>query len=87
MRVPFNWLREFTPLPAEPGRLGERLTMRGLEVEAVERLRPAFDGVSVGRIVDMAEAPFGGQAFRLQRGYGSGRTHRRVRRAERLEGP
>jgi len=57
MRVPFNWLKEFTPLPADPEGLGELLTMRGLEVEAIERIEPAFTDVYVGRIVDMARHP------------------------------
>ncbi len=57
MRVPFNWLKEFTPLPADPEGLGERLTMRGLEVEGIERIDPAFAEVFVGRIVDISRHP------------------------------
>jgi phenylalanyl-tRNA synthetase beta chain len=53
MRVPFNWLKEFTPLSASPAEVAERLTMRGLEVEVLERMTPAFTGVYVGRIVDV----------------------------------
>jgi phenylalanyl-tRNA synthetase beta chain len=57
MRVPFNWLREFAPLSAPPDDVAERLTMRGLEVEALERFTPAFTGVYVGKIVDIEKHP------------------------------
>ena len=57
MRVPFKWLLEFTPVPFGPEELGERLTMRGLEVEAIERTEALFSGVLVGRIVDISSHP------------------------------
>ena len=41
MRVPFNWLKEFTPVGAAASEVAEKLTMRGLEVEAVEQISPA----------------------------------------------
>jgi phenylalanyl-tRNA synthetase beta chain len=57
MRVPFNWLKEFTPLSVAAEELGELLTMRGLEVEGIERHEPAFADVYVGTIVDMSRHP------------------------------
>jgi phenylalanyl-tRNA synthetase beta chain len=36
MRVPYEWLREFTDITASPEEVAERLTMIGLEVEEVE---------------------------------------------------
>ncbi|MBM4136535.1 MAG: phenylalanine--tRNA ligase subunit beta, partial [Nitrospira sp.] len=36
MRVPYEWLREFVAVEASPEEVAERLTMTGLEVEAVE---------------------------------------------------
>ena len=36
MRVPYEWLREFTDITATPEEVAERLTMIGLEVEKVE---------------------------------------------------
>lgn len=38
MRVPFEWLREFTDISASPKEIADTLTMIGLEVEAVEKL-------------------------------------------------
>jgi len=57
MRVPFNWLKEFTPLSVAAEELGEILTMRGLEVEGIERCQPAFTDVYVGTIVDLSRHP------------------------------
>ncbi len=38
MRVPFSWLKEFVDVKLSPEKVAERLTMSGLEVEALERL-------------------------------------------------
>lgn len=57
MRVPFNWLKEFTPLSASPEDVAEMLTMRGLEVEALERVAPTFTEVYVGKVVDVEKHP------------------------------
>jgi len=38
MRVPYEWLKEFVDITAKPEDVAERLTMIGLEVEAVESL-------------------------------------------------
>jgi phenylalanyl-tRNA synthetase beta chain len=57
MRVPFNWLKEFTPLSASPEDVAEMLTMRGLEVEALEQITPTFTEVYVGKVVDVEKHP------------------------------
>lgn len=38
MRVPFSWLKEYVDVRLAPAKVAERLTMSGLEVEAVEYL-------------------------------------------------
>jgi len=53
MKVPFNWLKEFTPVAARADEVAERLTMRGLEVEGLEQILPAFSSVYVGEIVEI----------------------------------
>jgi phenylalanyl-tRNA synthetase beta chain len=53
MRVPFNWLKAFTPVSAAASDVADTLTMRGLEVEAVEQISPRFSQVYVGRILDV----------------------------------
>jgi phenylalanyl-tRNA synthetase beta chain len=57
MKVPFSWLKEFIPLTAEPAEVAERLTMRGLEVEGLEEILPAFDKVYVGEVIDIKTDP------------------------------
>lgn len=37
MRVPIEWLQQYVPIGASPEDLAHRLTMAGLEVEAIER--------------------------------------------------
>src|SRR5205085_9742073 len=38
MKISYNWLRELVAIDLSPEELRERLTMRGLEVEAVEQV-------------------------------------------------
>ena len=57
MRVPFDWLKEFTPVPAAASDVADALTMRGLEVEAVEQIIPRFSGVYVGRVLEVETIP------------------------------
>jgi phenylalanyl-tRNA synthetase beta chain len=53
MRVPFSWLKEFTPVSAAASDVADSLTMRGLEVEAVEQIIPRFSEVYVGRVLEV----------------------------------
>jgi len=63
MRLSLNWLKDFVDLPVDPPVLAERLTMAGLEVEALEEVAPGFSGVVVGRVTKVDPHP---QADRLQ---------------------
>jgi phenylalanyl-tRNA synthetase beta chain len=38
MRIPFEWLKEFVDIPVDASEVAHRLTMIGLEVEAVEQV-------------------------------------------------
>ena len=53
MRIPFEWLKEFLVIEMDPHELASKLTMRGLEVEAVaqhlEGLGPAEHRAHQGR--------------------------------------
>ncbi|HHV79954.1 MAG TPA: phenylalanine--tRNA ligase subunit beta [Firmicutes bacterium] len=57
MRVPLHWLQEFVDLDYSPQELAERLTMQGVAVEAVERMRPECRGVVVGEIAKIEPHP------------------------------
>jgi len=50
-------MREFVPLDLTPAALAERLTLAGLEVEAVTPVAPAFSGVVVGEVLDASRHP------------------------------
>jgi phenylalanyl-tRNA synthetase beta chain len=63
MRLSLNWLADFVDLTLEAPALADRLTMAGLEVEAVEQVTPEFSGVVVGRVLNVDRHP---QADRLQ---------------------
>ena len=63
MRLSLNWLADFVDLTVEAQALADRLTMAGLEVEAVEAVTPEFSGVVVGKVLSVERHP---QADRLQ---------------------
>jgi phenylalanyl-tRNA synthetase beta chain len=63
MRLSLNWLADFVDLSVEAQALADRLTMAGLEVEAVEHVTPGFSGVVVGKVLSVERHP---QADRLQ---------------------
>ena len=56
MRISYNWLSEYVPLPA-PEELARRLTAVGLEVEAIERTGANLTGVVAARIVASEKHP------------------------------
>lgn len=57
MRVPLSWLGELVPLPADCEALARRLTSAGVEVTAVERVGGDWEGVVVGRVLEVAPHP------------------------------
>ncbi len=57
MRVSLHWLREFVALQAPVEEIAERLTRCSLEVEEIEDLGRALDGVVVARIKDQKPHP------------------------------
>jgi len=57
MRVSMKWLEEFVAVDAAPRALGAKLTLAGLELEALEQVVPAFSSVVVARIVACDKHP------------------------------
>lgn len=57
MRVPLTWLAEFVPLPADREALARRLTFAGIEVTGIERTGADWEGVVVGRVLEVAPHP------------------------------
>ena len=63
MRLSLNWLKELVDLTVSAAEVAERLTMAGLEVEALEEVTPDFSGVVVARVTGVEPHP---NADRLQ---------------------
>ncbi|MCL4501301.1 MAG: phenylalanine--tRNA ligase subunit beta [Deltaproteobacteria bacterium] len=63
MRLSLNWLADFVELTVAPEVLADRLTMAGLEIDAIEPLSPEFSGVVVGHVTKVEPHP---QADRLR---------------------
>jgi phenylalanyl-tRNA synthetase beta chain len=57
MKVTYRWLKEFTPVSADPEELAAQLTMAGLEVESLEPVAPPFSGVVVGEVLSAGRHP------------------------------
>jgi phenylalanyl-tRNA synthetase beta chain len=57
MKLPLSWLKEFVAIEASAAEISDRLSVAGLEVENIERIRPAFAGVSVGRVLTVERHP------------------------------
>jgi phenylalanyl-tRNA synthetase beta chain len=57
MRVPISWLREYAPIPEPYDALevGRRLTLAGLEVEAVEQVGHDVHGVITAQVITIEE--------------------------------
>jgi phenylalanyl-tRNA synthetase beta chain len=57
MKVSLKWLKDYVDVDIPAQELAERLTMAGLEVEALEEKRADFRGVVVARIVSVKQHP------------------------------
>ena len=57
MRISYNWLKEYVETGLTPRQAADRLTMSGLEVEALEYLGAGIEGVIVGRIASIKPHP------------------------------
>jgi phenylalanyl-tRNA synthetase beta chain len=57
MKVTLNWLKQYVDFNWSPEELTERLTMLGLEVESVQKISGAFDGIVVAQVVSRDKHP------------------------------
>ncbi|TLM62526.1 MAG: phenylalanine--tRNA ligase subunit beta [Deltaproteobacteria bacterium] len=57
MKVTLNWLKEYVEFDLLPEVLAHRLTMAGLEVDAMEKLGDGLDSVIVARLDDVRPHP------------------------------
>ena len=57
MKVSLKWLRDYVDIDLDVKELAERLTMAGLEVDAIEEAGPDFSGVVVAKILTVKPHP------------------------------
>ncbi len=57
MKFSENWLRTWVDPDLSSEALADVLTMAGLEVEALEPVAPAFNGVVIGKVLEVAKHP------------------------------
>src|SRR5580693_7435189 len=57
MKVTLNWLKQYVDFNWSPEELTGRLTMLGLEVEGVQKISGAFDGIVVAQILTKDPVP------------------------------
>ena len=57
MQISFKWLQSMVDCNATPDEIAHRLTMAGLEVEAIEPFQFGLERIVVGRIQDMEKHP------------------------------
>ncbi|WP_018867322.1 MULTISPECIES: phenylalanine--tRNA ligase subunit beta [unclassified Thioalkalivibrio] len=57
MRISVQWLQEWLQIDETPEALGHRLTMAGLELDALEPAAPDFSGVRVGHVLSVEPHP------------------------------
>ncbi|HKV55709.1 MAG TPA: phenylalanine--tRNA ligase subunit beta [Candidatus Binataceae bacterium] len=57
MKLPLSWLHEFVTVEADLEELCRRLTMAGLEVEAVDRIEATFSDVFVAKVLGVERHP------------------------------
>lgn len=81
MRVSLRWLRDYVDVPVPAQELARRLTMAGIEVEAIHAVGPggqAWDNVYVARIVQIEPHPNADRLTLVTAEYGGGRVARVV---------
>lgn len=57
MKVTLNWLKEYVAFDLSPEELSHRLTMAGLEVDAMDKLGEGLDSVIVARLAAVGPHP------------------------------
>jgi len=57
MKVTLNWLKQYVDFDWSPEALAERLTMLGVEVEGVDKVAGAFEGVVVAQVITRDKHP------------------------------
>ena len=57
MKVSLNWLKEYVHVDLDPSIISDKLTMAGLEVEAIEQRYNYLDNIVVARVIEVKKHP------------------------------
>lgn len=57
MRIPLSWIQDYIQLNLTPAEIAKILTMAGIEVEGYETTALNFEGIVVGRVVEVEKHP------------------------------
>ncbi len=57
MRIPLSWLRDYVDIELAPEQLAERLTLLGMEVQAIERWGSDWQNVVIGELLTVEKHP------------------------------
>ena len=57
MKVSLSWLKEYISVDLEPSVIAEKLTMAGLEVDAVEERYDYLANIVVAKVIDVKQHP------------------------------
>ena len=57
MKVTYNWLKQYVDFDWTVGKLAERITMLGVEVEGMESSGGTFEGIVVGEVITREQHP------------------------------
>jgi phenylalanyl-tRNA synthetase beta chain len=63
MLVSLKWLKDYVDIDLSPAEMADRLTMSGLEVDAVHETSPAFSDVVVAKILSVKPHPNADKCF------------------------
>ncbi len=74
MRAPLSWIREFTPLEADPVAIADALDNLGFEVEALEAPGREVVGVMTAKILEVTKHPDADKLNLVEVDTGSGTT-------------
>ncbi len=74
MRVSLKWLRDYVEIPVSAAELGHRLTMAGIELDAIHPVGEAWDNVWTARIDAIDRHPNADRLHLVSASYGDGRS-------------
>lgn len=57
MRLPLSWIKEFVDVDLPAQEIAKVLTMAGLEVDSIEFVKPSFEKVVVGKVIEVSKHP------------------------------